>query len=446
MAFEHIYTGKNETVTPPTGERLDRVQQNISNLILDAEKIRLDAYKKNEDWFLKTTDVPVESFINAANTEAQAKLLEAYKTKAFDLIKARGGINKLTMQDKLELSKGNQVIQGEQDRMLGDKAKYDMAVKCITANPDKYSLDKFQKIMAGTYEKNGRYPDVQLPLNSISPIGFYNKASNKLNGTPQPKNRYSITKAGRRQVAIDEYSGTESEAREKIAIDAYENEALREGYFDEFQKLDEKIKWKYLKDFDTDNSGDLDEDEMSAIPAKNAKSPENPIIRFAQDRYWPKAIDIRQGKPKLDEPKTIAGAKAITIGTKKSNPITLSKVTYNIPYEFDGTHKVNYIPTVNAKELSGLFQMNLIDETNVKGYLKLYDEEKDVFVFVTAGKVGGVVSGTLIEVPASDLREEDIKDIPVIVDGKRTTVEQVRANRTIQAPAQTTKDWSKYKQ
>jgi hypothetical protein len=439
--FQRTFTGKDTGVTLPSSDKLYQSQKDMNSLILEADKMKLDAFQKNQDWFLKTTTVDPIAYISTANTETQAKLLDEYNKKATAIYKASGG--NPTTEDKLELVKGRQFIESEQARMSGDLEKYQLALKTIQANPDKYSLDKFQKAMVDPedgYFVKGKYNDMVLPLMPKSPEVFFGKSANKVSGTPTTTpTKFRTSPAGVQEQMDMTFSGSDEETKRHIVANILNDPQLLEGAYEDFDKLSAKDKMVYLSDYDTDNSGTISEEEQQNIPSLTSKSEDNPILRFAQDRYLPiaKGISDTAWKPSPKPSATSTTKKykvgekyvAVNPGEKRVGAVPISNKTYSDPIEFDGTYKISYVPTANATELSGTSTFDITDKTNVEGFLKLYDPEKDVFVFATTGSDPDIDSGILIEVPAKDLRPSDISGLPVIVDGKETTIEQARANR-----------------
>ena len=63
IPIQRTFTGKNTEVVLPSSDRLDKVQENMSNLIIGADKLRYNAFKENEQRFLKTTDIDLETYI-----------------------------------------------------------------------------------------------------------------------------------------------------------------------------------------------------------------------------------------------------------------------------------------------------------------------------------------------------------------------------------------------
>jgi hypothetical protein len=116
--------------------------------------------------------------------------------------------------------------------------------------------------------------------------------------------------------------------------------------------------------------------------------------------------------------------------------------TYTNPVDFDGSFKIMSIPTKGGKKLKGTVSLPITSKGNIEGYLKNYDTERDVFIFAATGTDPDIDSGTLVEIPASNLNQAEVNKIPVIVNGQQATLGAIRTNTSI--PAKEDK-WNKYK-
>jgi hypothetical protein len=428
--FQSTYNGRGTAVTLPNSDRLDRAQENMSNLILGADKMRLDAFKKNEERFLKTTDIDLETYISQSNADTQTKMIDEYNKTAQKMLKDKGGrFENFTTQDWQELNLGKKILQAKQQKMSTDLERFKLMDKTVQSRPDQWDTDEWNTLKAD-YLKTGNLPDVELPVRAKPLEVFLNEK--KLEGTQTLDYGQPFMYNGQKVKQGTYYSGTEQEARDYVKGMVLSNPAYQKDVFQKFSKLPEAEKIKYLDV----NDGTVDRNE--AAMASQSGTTDNPILKWAQDTYWQKARATKEGAMTSASPaqstqgnKYFIGGKwqIVSEGQKKEGTVDLSGVKYDSPLEFNGSYKVNYIPTARAKELTGTSSIKITDATNVEGYLKLYDPTKDVFVFAASGADPNIPNGTMIEVPATDLRNSDIKDFPVMVNGKKLTIEQLRANR-----------------
>ena len=429
--FQHIYDGKNEAVNLPSGERLDRAQQNMSQMILNADKMRLDAFKANEEWFLKTTDVPIESFLSSANTEAQAKMLDEYNKSAVSIVKSRGGMDKLTMQDKLELTKGRQMLESEQQRMLGDLEKYKTAKAVVDKNPDYYDQREFNAIVAQTYMKDGKYPDIEIPIKE-KPLELA-LDNNKVNGTVTQDYRYYTNPNGQKVKQATIVGATEEESRSHVRAMVLSSPQYQKYIFNKFSKLSDKDKLRYL---DTDNSGTIDANERDmAVKSFEAG---NPLLKWAEDNYWQLARTTRDGGESGATPpssSTTGDMRTFKYGT--GSP-TKYYPTESVPWSFGDKEMPNYHPfpqfetyLLPIDDISVRLK-NGSTEKIVNKTLKLiptgYDESTDEFTFnVTAHykSRGTAGNGDQISIKRNDLPPE-FGAIEVKISGKPVKISDIK--------------------
>jgi len=431
IPIQRTFTGKNTEVVLPSSDRLDKVQENMSNLIIGADKLRYNAFKENEQRFLKTTDIDLETYISDANAKTQAQLIDEYNKTAQKMLKAKGGrFENFTTQDWQELNLGKKILQAKQQKMSTDLERFKLMDKMVLSRPDQWDTDEWN-VLKANYLKTGDLPDVELPVRAKPLEVALNEK--KLEGTQTIDYGQPFIFNGQKVKQGTYYSGTEQEARDYVKGMVLSNPAYQKDIYQKFSKLPEAEKIKYL---DVNNDGTVDRNE--AAIASQSGTTDNPILKWAQDTYWQKARATKEGAMTSAEKsqgtqgnKYFIGGKwqIVSEGQKKEGTVDLSGVRYDSPIEFNGSYKVNYIPTARAKELTGTSSIKITDATNVEGYLKLYDPTKDVFVFAASGADPNIPNGTMIEVPATDLRNSDIKDFPVIVNGKKMTIEQIRANR-----------------
>jgi len=384
MAIQHIYDGKGTGVTLPSGERLDRAQSGMNDLILQAEKLKLESFKKNEEWFLNSQDVDVETFLSAANTETQAKLIDEYNNKAQNILKARGGdFNNLTTQDKLELSKGRKVLESEQQRMLGDLEKFKMAREVVTKNQDKYSLEEANELIFKPYITTGKFNDDPLPIKEQSLDAYLD--NNKVRGSVTNDYTYYTNPNGVKVKQPIKVIGTEQEARDFVKNRILSNEANQKWAFKEFAKQPEDVQLRYL---DANKDGKVDASERGN--PQNLRSEENPIIKWAQDTRWQKARQVTEGTETGAAPST-GGNFSIFNGFGKKTTYTPTEARA-VPIgttSYTSFHDLNNIP---AKDIVVGTNIRVLDaekgdkvqqpKTPISADLVGYDEAKDEFVFV----------------------------------------------------------------
>ena len=437
--FQHIYTGKDTGVTLPSGERLDRAQDKMSEMIISADKLRFESFQKNEAWFLKTSDLPVESYLSTASTEYQAKLLDEYNNKSIAIVKARGGMDKLTTEDKLELVKGKQFVQGEQQRMLGDQEKYKMAKQVVQRNKDYYDEGKFDELMMGTLFKDGRYPDAEeLPIRAksidedLSSHPVYGSKSTTVlkpvEGNPDKEVPY-------------EYSATKEEVARVIAGKAFSNPQYLEEVKQDWESLSEQDKNKYL---------DPDGDGVKQYKAsENMKDLTNPLLMNYIDKHWQSGVKSSAGAPQYKKRSTgrgmglsfnIGGADLIVSpAVKRDVPVIYGDKTYTDSYAFGGNTTLSNLPTLGGIRYKGTSTKEM-KKGNITGKLKDYLPNEDLIIIEAATGIPelGVETKGLVGIPASQI--EGVENLPIIKDGKQVNIGMIRG-KGITTPIKSGVNW-----
>jgi hypothetical protein len=155
MAFQNSFTGKGIATTLPSGEGLQRSQEKMSDLILGAEKLKYDTFKKNEEDFLKASNIdPVFILANSAR-ETQSRMLDSFNTKWGKTMKERGG--NLSTDDKIQMAKEKDFILMQQQKMQSDMQSLQLHEKMAMQSPNKWDAEelnrrKMEYMRTGTYD------------------------------------------------------------------------------------------------------------------------------------------------------------------------------------------------------------------------------------------------------------------------------------------------------
>jgi hypothetical protein len=181
--------------------------------------------------------------------------------------------------------------------------------------------------------------------------------------------------------------------------------------------------------YDTDQSGsisrkeamyDMGSDDLTALVS-------NPIVRWATETFGEGYVKKDQT---LKNPpwSGVFGQKVRTPG-KRGSTRTYGDRTYTSLYDFDGSLKLQNIPTSGGVTLRGRNSAAINTKGNVEGYLKHYDAEKDVLIIAATGTDPNIDSGTLMEIPVGNLNQAEVEKLPIEIDGKMTTVGVIRGNK-----------------
>lgn len=451
MPIQRLYTGRNSSVVLPSGERVDRAQQGMNNLILEAEKMKLDSFKKNEEWYLKTNDVPIETYISTANTEAQAKMVDAYNKQAQDILKARGGdFNNLTTQDKLELAKGRKILESQQQSMLGDLEKYKMARDVINKNQDKYDLEEANDTIFKPYLTTGKFNDAPLPIKAQSLDSFLD--NNKVRGSVTNDYEYYTNPNGLKVKQPVKVIGTEIEARDFVKNRILSNEANQKWAFKEFAKQPENVQLQYL---DVNKDGKVDNSERGG--AQDLRSEENPIVRWAQDTRWKKARQIVEGSETGAAQQNSGNfsifngfGKKTTYTPTEARPVTIGQTDYKAFHDFGNLPAKDIAVNTNIRVLDAEAGDTVKQpKTPITADLVAYDEDKDEFVFIATKNWydfdawnGAKGKDIRFAVKRSELGKE-YGDFEIMKDGKKVKIGNITPSTA--TPTKNKPTWPEYK-
>jgi hypothetical protein len=243
-------------------------------------------------------------------------------------------------------------------------------------------------------------------------------------------------------------SGTPAEAQRWIAQQAYTSEVFRIGLIKEFKTLPPSDKTKYL---DTDNSGSVSPQEAQAGQGVDATNPDNPILKYAFDKYTQSAIktDAYKGKAKgtSTTPKE-ATVKASKVGGSLVKmpagiqtprlPKKYSDQEYSQTqaFQFGGNSVIYGIRSKGARQLSGTWSTEDEAAGSVDGVIRLYDPIKRVFVVQVSrtSESADAKTSTLLEIPEDNVLE--FENIPIEYVGMSMTIGEYK-NKYMSAPTET---------
>lgn len=425
------YTGRGigEALTRPSGERLVQAQGKMMDTILEAEKFRYGERKKEESDFLEAIKTKPEFVISAQAREAQAKALTQFNQKYSPLIKK----GYLTIEEKTAMANDRAALEAMQQEQLAQYQQY-LTMKEAMQKDTRGQFDKDEFLQwESDYQDTGRFDHATLPIRAQSFDSALDIYGNKVRSKPTQITR-TETIGGVKQQVTTKASGTEEDARNRIANMLMDNEAWRKDVVRQFKELPIETKLQYL---DTDKSGTIDAKE-----AREGMVYGNPIIRWAQDTKWMKALDWDESTPK-----GIPGTKATS---NLPDLKAFGKTTKYAPTEAVSTrlgqtdykvyHPFNNIPVSDIPMGTPIRILNPAKEeikkpdTTVSVDVTGYDEEKDEFTFIVKSNFEGLYGYTpmlergkdwRIAVKRTDLPTE-YNSLEILKNGKRIKVGDLR--------------------
>lgn len=415
MVTSPNYTGERAGIgmVRGGGEKAAQSLQELNRTILEADKFKYTERKKEEASFLEAIKTKPEFVISAKAREEQAKALTDFNQRYAPLI--RKGY--LTMEEKTAMANDRAALEAMQQQQLAQYQQYlGMKEAMLKDTQGKFDKDEFRQ-WEEDYQQSGQFDHATMPLQGVSPSIFLQK--NPVPGTETWDAKTS-----------SKFSGTPQEAQTWIREQAYTNEAFRIGLIKEFKTLSLADKLRYL---DTDKSGTVSPREAQAGQGVDVTKPDNPILKYALEKYTKTAIGVQAMKPTAAK-KTTTTAKeesaALEVGNQTPGlPKTYSNQEYSQTqsFEFRGKKVFNNIPTRGGKVLNASWTDDEIAKGIIDARLVLYDPTKRVFLLksTATSESADQKSQTLFEIPEENIL--DYERIPVEYVGMPMTIGEYKS-------------------
>ncbi len=411
------YTGEGAGVgmIREGGKQAAQALKEFNQTVLEAEKFKYGERKKEEASFLEAIKTKPEFIISDKARKIQADALLSFNNQFAPLI--RKGY--LTMEEKTRMASEKAALEALQQEQLSQYQQY-LQMKEMVLKDTQNRLDplKFQQ-WEQDYIKNGRFDHSELPLKGQSLSLFLQK--NPAAGTEHIENNVRL-------------SATLPEAEQYITDQVLSREDLRIGLVDEFKNLSPQDKLKYL---DVDRSGTVSLKEARAAEGVN-NNVNNPILRYAHERYAKTAIKEYPYKPTAPKGAT-AAEKAETLEVGIQTPAlakTFSDRQYSQTqsFEFRGKRVFNNIPTRGGKVLNADWSEEEIAKGVIDARLVLYDPTKRVFLMksTATSESADQKSQTLFEIPEDNII--GFENIPIEYIGNKMTIAKYRTLMEEPAP------------
>jgi hypothetical protein len=407
--FSNSFTGKGIYQPLPSGEGLQRSGERMSDLILQADRLKLDTFKRNEEEFLKSSNVDPIFIVSQAARETQQKMLDKFNTDWGKKFQQYGG--NLPTEEKVRMAKEKDFLMMQQAKMKGDMERA-MQEREMLSRDIRGELDHEQGTKKWEdYIKTGSYDETPLMPSELDPELFFNTLQNKLRGTESKITEQVKTPQGTVETQIRTASGSENEAKEYVKAHLASNDRFARGVIKQFSDLktaDPKKYQEYL------NSSD------------------NPILQFAQDKYWKKALIL--GEAQSEKPATVPRAATTTpikIGgvSFRYEPSESQQATF-ANRDYNTYHPVLQSPVLNipTKDVTILdeYGENLSSVKTISVKLTGYDEEKDEFTFIAESNYDGTRGrGNQIAIKRTQAPKE-LWDMEVISGGKKVKIKDLK--------------------
>ena len=255
MAFSQSFTGKGTGIELPQGSAV-QAQQGLNEMVLNADKLRYETFRKNQEEFLKNMNVDPGFVISDSARKYMVKRLDEFKTK-YGKIAQEKNYN-LSIDDKLNMQTDRNLIEAEKNDQLSQYELWQQHRDLVAKNPNRYDADKFAEA-TGSYMKEGRYNLTMPPIKAVSFSNFIKEQAGK------SQEQYVLPNSEVLRRGSDEGIPwrTVEDLGKFIENNLFVNDQATIGLLEDWEKETPEIKNKFL--LDTDNSGKID-----AIEQKNA--------------------------------------------------------------------------------------------------------------------------------------------------------------------------------
>jgi hypothetical protein len=429
MASVPILSTGRDTAVYLDNSQVNRSAEKLNSELIGTEKLKLNKALQDNEKFLEMMAVDPVALMTQRGVEMQSQELTKYNEKwAEEMRKHKGNLP----QDKwIEMRKDRIGLESVQGRLAASQQRYLQELKNFTSSPSKYDEEAFLQASKDFYD-TGEYatglkkrPEIfDNALNDR--IIEYRKRANKVDTVTSDKsgmNRVTST------------YGTIEEGRDEV-LNLLINDPDSDAYIEQVARRFFSLPVEQQKPYiDFDHDGEVTDDEV--VLAKKygsaSKLVSNPIIKWGMDYYGGKFVGEDQtlkNKPGGSGGFGVFFGQTLKTPGVKGNTQTYGDKTYNSLYDFDGSLILKNVPTKGGIKLMGRTTRDVSTMGNIEGYLKHYDPEKDVLIVAATGTDPNIDSGTLMEIPATNINQTELDKLPLKDGGKMTTVGEIRGKRT----------------
>lgn len=279
MAFTNSFTGKGTAVNLPSLEGVRRSEERMGDLIMAAQKLKLDTLKKNEEEFLKSQDVsPVNTISNYA-IEYQSGLIDKFNKK-WGAIAQKTGMN-LSTEQKVEQMKDRRFIESEGQQIQSMQKAWEAEDALVKKDPLNFD-DTEHKLKTQEFLKTGKFDYNNVPWKAQPISDDLVKMRGRIGQerdedfAPDPKYPYLVTRG--------KVTGTKEEIAPLIRDKVLSDPRTQKHMLQTWSALPQVEKDKYL---------DVNKDGIVS-PEENNNS--NPILDWYVDSNYELAIQRKSGE------------------------------------------------------------------------------------------------------------------------------------------------------
>jgi hypothetical protein len=434
MNFPILYTGKDTGVRIPEFDKLERSERSLHENVKKGAEEQYKRKKEDEAWFLEMAKSDPKLLINDKLREKQAAAIEEYNNVGAQMW-SRAKENGLSMQDKLTLQRHKDALTTFQDKLLSNQKRWESELGIMQKDSKEYYDPKFFAEAQKQLWETGEYPTT----------GLVPKPQDILTAILSDKTDFgetfipSIKDPSTGKFVSATANMTEDQARYLVAAKALSNSAYMRDVIDKFNELPESEQDKYLTDYDVNKNGKIDPAEKKTALAEPSNW-NNPILKWAQDRFAPDVRKINYGAPSALPSASGGGG---LYGTDKS-PMQMStnktfgSTTYSEYYNNPKRTTTN-TPLQGGRVLRETGDMELKRDKTTQGLILTGVGVKEdgkvelTFALPSDNYMNiGASSGTNVALPAENYPE--YQNMRIIKDGKSITVKDLLKGQATTQP------------
>ena len=286
MAMEDpiLFTGKELNFEIPKMTELASAEQRLRDKITKQE----DLQTKYQDEIRKNINIDTQALVSDFSRKQQYEAVKAFQDKWTKIAKERG--NKLTSDDLMEMEKDKSGIANLQNEWQSSQKLWEHDQALIKQSPGDFDIAKFTAD-TDAFLSTGQYKPNSLEFSGINMDDFF--AGERWSGSMATTEDVIAGRDGFDTYTQKTVNATPDEAKKhilQVVLSDATGRALKgvmRDFMNEPETEGEFAKIKYLKDFDTDNSGTISSSEMAAANVKMSSRNilTNPILQYAQDKY-----------------------------------------------------------------------------------------------------------------------------------------------------------------
>jgi hypothetical protein len=430
MAFQNSFNGKDTSVQLPSSDGLLKSQEGMNNMLMQAEQLKYNVYRKNAEEFQKASNIDPVFVLADSAQKTQMGLISAFNQKYGKLYQQYGG--NLPDSVKMQMTTDRNLVIMQQQKMQSEMEAAQTQNKMVAQNPNRWDVTE-QAQRYNDYIQTGNYNYQEPPIKPLSLTDAAMKNMNKVSAKEYhlPEEDKTYTKNGVNYIDRTTYSAGKEDVAPYIKSAIANDDQYAAGALKEWNELGQADKEKY-----------------------HNSDPTNPILGMAIDRHWKEWVkqDVKT------ERNMVGGTSSGNMRTWQGNKYTPTSAMES-PFPSMPSNTYHPIPNVSKQITIPISKMELLEpdkavsgiekpNQSIKGFVTGYDENSDKITFLISQDYKDLDYPTLasgkgmqIAVPRSSFSKEIFDDLEIMKDGKLTKLKDVVAPKT----GPVANSWDKYK-